>query len=200
MREEVPNCLGGLYNSTSTAKHNATVKSLTSPGERPQEIYTPQYIVDAILKVWGTVQFDPCWGPGSLVPSLTHAYVPPRYEIPAVGKPKLVFRAAEDEEDGLVVAWPDRTYVNPPFKFLKAWMAKARSEARSGAEIMLLCPVRPHRVWWRQTHVEASAVCYLNPVKFEGYKSTFPQPMCLMYFGAMGHLFEAAFAELGDCL
>ena len=94
------------------------------------------------------------------------------------------------------------TYANPVYKFLDQWLAKAVSEAEHGHEIMLLCPVRPHRVWWRAAERTTTKTCYLNPVKFVGEKSSLPLPLAMMYWGERGaqfqHIFESL--KLGECL
>lgn len=207
-RIDAPKALRSLYGASDRQKKNNTVKSLTSPGERPQEIYTPQKIVDAILSVWPSIDLDPCYGPGSIVPAGQAYYVPPRYEVSyrknkKTGETKekvtCFFRANEDELDGLEEPWCDYTYVNPPFKHLAAWLKKAREEAALGNEIMVLCPARGNRKWFRAAKKAATKVLDLNPVTFCGYAGAFPAPLCILYFGQAGAVFEQAFKHLGDC-
>lgn len=198
--------LKGLYNSPNAN----TVKAMISPGTRPQEIYTPKVVVDAILKVWPHIALDPCTGPGSIIPSLDVCYVKPKFvAVLKKGEPvldkngqpkvKVLFRADAGERDGLMERWVDYTYCNPPFSVLKDWMLKARHEGDDGLEIMLLTPVRPHRRWWRDVEDTSTETCFLDPITFEGYKASFPQPMCMMYWGNLPSLFRLAFERLGDC-
>jgi hypothetical protein len=160
-------------------KRKNTAKSMISPSEggveRPQEIYTPQVILDVIAEVWPEgITLDPCSGPESIVPARI------RYD----GSPG---------KDGLEEVWYDFTYFNPPYKDLKKWMAKAVAESpANNVEIIGLFPVRPHRVWWRRTAVKAAALSCLDPLCFRGYKQAFPAPLCLMYWGSRVEKFYEA--------
>lgn len=203
---EAPRALRSLYGASERQKN--TVKSMASPGERPQEIYTPHCVIDAVLQVWPSIELDPCWGPGSVVPAAEAYYVPPRLEVTyrrdkktgiTNEKVKTHFTANPGELDGLVEPWRDYTFVNPPFKLLEEWLKKAQEEAALGHEIMLLAPTRAHRKWFRSAERSATKVCDLNPLTFEGYKSAFPAPLCVFYWGGAGSVFEQAFRKLGDC-
>lgn len=155
------NALQSLHNGTLT-------------GKREQSIYTPQCIVDALLRLWPEgIACDPC--PGDLGVSLVNAFLP--------------------LDDGLELpVWPRRTYVNPPYDKLKPWIERFE---RSW-ECVLLTPVRTHRRWWRTLLLPSSRVCWLNPVKFIGYKQTFPAPLALIYRGDRD--FARATEGLGDVL
>ncbi len=209
--EQTPKALRAGYGASDRLKKNNTAKSMICPEERPQEIYTPHPIIDAVQLVWGRIALDPCWGPGSIIEADAHYYVPPRIEVRMVKDPKTkkyvekartVFVASPTDTDGLWLPWVDFTFVNPPFALLKDWLAKALLESALGKEIMVLCPVRPHRKWWRTAARSTNGICYLNPVKFLGNKSALPLPMCVMYFGERSSLFKTAFedARLGECL
>jgi hypothetical protein len=198
--------LKGLYNSP----HLNKVRALTGTGVRPQEIYTPQLIINAVLKVWPHIALDPCTGPGTIIEAQNTCYVKPKH-VPVMkkgeavldlgGQPKVrtVFRADDGETDGLTARWQDYTYVNPPFAHLKQWMLKCRHEGDDGLEVMLLCPVRSNRKWWRDVEDTSTETCFLDPFAFHGFKSTFPQSMCVMYWGQLQSLFRLAFERLGDC-
>lgn len=145
-------------------------------GKREQSIYTPQCIVDALLRLWPEgIACDPC--PGDPAESI----------VPAVVK----------LEDGLRFPfWPKRTYVNPPYKDLRPWIERFSVTW----ECVLLTPVRTHRKWWRRLLAEHYQRCWLNPVKFIGYAQTFPAPLVLVYWGGRTAEFEEAFEGLGDVL
>lgn len=188
----------------TTAELN-TVKSMISPGDREQVIDTPEKIVDGLLKFWGGVALDPCWSPSTIVPSERHYYVPPRIEVYVTNKgeekSRIAFKAAPGDLDGLELEWEDGTFANPPFKYLSAWLKKAQKEGERGLEVILLGPVRTHRKWWRaaaRSAKEHGAVMELDPIKFRGYKQTFPQAMCLFYWGQFPALFADAFGEMGE--
>lgn len=201
-----PKALRSLYGASDRQKKDNTVKALTSPGDRPQEIYTPTIVEDCILKVWPSIELDPCWGPGSVLQAMEAYYVPPRIELRRVGKKGAkemkaytVFKAQPGEMDGLEEDWRDYTFVNPPFKDLQAWLEKAQREAEKGFEIILLGPTRGHRKWFRAARKSTTRFCELNPLAFVGHKSAFPAPLFVAYWGQAGSVFEEAFRPLGDC-
>lgn len=167
-----------------------TVRALTGTGARPQEILTPQPVVDALALLWPEgVALDPCGAPGSLVRAERVYYVP--------GEPdgKRTFYVAKDGElDGLQEPWASRTYVNPPFEHLQAWLDKAAREPR---EQVILAPVRTHRKWFRRAMDRSDAVVWLDAsFKFAGYKQSFPAPLCILYRGDRDA--GAAFKALGE--
>jgi hypothetical protein len=151
------------------------LKSLYGARERPQEIYTPEYLLAPLRKLWGTIELDPCSGPDSIV-GAREAWT----------------------EGGLDRRWRDRTYVNPPFKYLKEWLGLALVEGTLGSRVALLAPARGHRKWFRAAAHVASTVVDLDPVKFVGYPSTFPAPLCLLYWGKDWEALERAYEDLGD--
>lgn len=190
-------CLEAFYGAR--AKRNNTVKAHTGAGHRPQEIYTPPAIIDALLRVWPHIALDPCAGPQSLVGALDTYYIPGRPNA----KGKLVYAAQGDEQDGLVEPWVDYTYANPPFCNLKPWLEKARFEGSragrgNGLEVAMLCPTRGHRTWTRDAWTTCTSVIDLNPLKFVGFTSTFPEPLVVLYWGDSKALFELSFEGLGD--
>lgn len=127
-------------------------------GKRKQRIHTPQSVINVCLDLWGEIALDPAGSPDGLVPAKTIIHPP---------------------ACGLQVHWPEHTYVNPPFNDLKPWLVKYRN----AWEVLFLVPVRTHRRWFRKAMDESTHIIYLDPLKFEGYKTTFPAPLCLMYRG-----------------
>jgi hypothetical protein len=207
-------CLQAFYGARSRSrsrKRKNTAKSLISPGERPQEIYTPHAVVEALLRIWPHIALDPCSGPGSVVGALDTFYIPERIEqvrdkkgnvvLDDNGEPKTrtYYRVeAEGEIDGLTREWVDYAYCNPPFKNLKPWLAHAERQGEAGRETAMLAPTRGNRSWFRDATRRATSVIDLDPLAFLGHKSTFPAPLCMLYWGAMKQLFEFAFEALGD--
>jgi hypothetical protein len=190
MPEPIP-CLQAFYGAREESRKNIA-KSMIGPGDRPQEIYTPLPIIIALLQVWPKIALDPCSGPDSLVPAETKWCVPPRKE----GK-RTVFIAQDNEVDGLCEPWQDYTYVNPPYADLKVWLAKCKEQGQT-YEVATLVPTRGHRRWFRKAALSAALVVDLDPVKFVGYKSTFPAPLCLLYWGECANMMTVAFEALGD--
>lgn len=160
-------------------------------GERPQTVYTPHCVLDAIAEVWPEgIELDPCSGLDSLVPANDAVYM-------SETTGHFWWRGGCDDRwtrarSGLDVMWPERTYCNPPYADLKQWLPKCAESL----ETIALVPVRPHRKWWRAASMTAE-VCYLDPLKFHGYAQTFPAPLCVMYWGSRGNAFREAFGGLG---
>lgn len=195
--EQAHNALASLYGA-GEAKRRATASAHIGPGRRSQEIYTPPCVIEAVLKVWPYIQLDPCTGPGSIVPARHTCYVSPKAVVnEATGRVKVHYEADVSEIDGKLVPWPDYTYVNPPFALLQQWLRKAQNEGET-SEVMLLCPNRTSRKWFRAAAKSASAVAELNPLKFLHYKQAFPAPLCVMYWGQNPNLFAHAFESLGE--
>lgn len=156
-----------------------TAKSMISPPDidRPQDIRTPPDLIEAVIELFdGVIALDAC-------DSLCQTKAMMHYTGPEPGG------------DGLVEPWVDRTYCNPPYKDLKFWLDKALKEAKQGKRIAVLCPVRPHRAWFRRAMRAATSLVYLNPLKFEGYKQAFPAPLCLLIYNTTA---EGAFDKWGE--
>lgn len=176
------------------------LRSLYGYGERPQEIYTPECVRDALRQLWPEgIELDPCSGPESVLGARRTYYVPPTVLPPNKpgGKPKIIYRP-EDGQDGLTLPWLPRSYANPPFNSLRVWL---EAWARAPLEVCMLAPTRPHRKWFRkamkQAHAEGGIV-HLDPLRFRGHKFSFPAPLCILYRGERVDLLEEAFAALGE--
>lgn len=141
----------------------------------PQEILTPWVITDFVRDVFGEpIAFDPCAARDvrSTVLATERRY----------GKDGI-------DDDGLLAAWPDATFANPPYGQLKRWLAKAVQEAEPIGtvrdRIIVLTPVRSRSGWWRAARDAArksGAVVELDRVRFVGYESTFPESLALLCF------------------
>lgn len=154
----------------------ATGNRTGKPAERKQEVLTPQCIVDVCNKVWGQIALDPCWCEGSLTNPIH------KFEFPAT--------------DALQAPWIAFSYINPPYKDLKSWLAYGRTQP---AEQIWLVPHRPHRKWWRKWRDHhLTSYCELNPLKFVGYDQAFPAPLLLGYSGSFDGVFMSAAQHLGS--
>ena len=162
------NAMHSLYGSGDPERDRARrniAKSMISPGtDRPQEIYTPQSVIDVVLATFGEIVLDPCSGPDSIVPA------------------RIKYDGTAEQWDGLLSRWFRKTYFNPPYKNLRDWLIKADAEASQARPIIGLFPVRPHRKWFRDLLLNRSGVeiVYLDPLKFRGYDQAFPAPLCLV--------------------
>lgn len=124
-------------------------------GERPQEILTPPEILEPLRLLWGTIVCDPAGSQQHTIAEHT-AY-----------------------EHGTELAWPDRAYCNPPFKYLKHWMA--HMVGHSQGRTCMLAPTRNHRRWFRKYAAQCRCMVWLNPIAFVGYEQKFPAPLCLLF-------------------
>lgn len=167
--------VSGHEGESLDALHSLWNGSLT--GKREQQIYTPELLLAPIRQVWPEgIAFDPCDGPDSIVGAANVAG--PGCEL----------------ANGLEVEWGERTYCNPPYADLKAWLA----HAEKFNEVMVLGPVRTHRPWFRRAAFEScDAVAWLPTIKFLGYKQSFPAPLCLLYWGDRRRKFIGAFERIG---
>lgn len=168
--------------------------SLIGQRSRPQELLTPQPIIDWLLSQWGEISLDAASDVRGHVPAL-HRYT-------------------GDYEDGLQCGWSDRTWCNPPFAETKRWLRHADTIAElEDVRITMLVPVRTHRPWWRESaFVRSDAIVWLNAKQQFGfyghfedvpqangktkrvavqdpdgpltwYEQSFPTPLCLLCKG-----------------
>jgi hypothetical protein len=149
--------------------------------DHEQTVHTPDVILDVCREVFGgTIAMDPCASFGNEF-AVENLYGP--------GHAARSFSLTSDR-DGLKEVWTDGTYWNPPYKYLKAWMAHARKQP---IEHIGLFPVRTNRQWWCDYMLtEVDRIAYLKPLKFKGYTQAFPAPLVLVYRGPNGDAFEGA--------
>jgi hypothetical protein len=147
------------------------------PAERKQEIMTPEYIREAVLRTWpGGIALGPAGNEASIM---------------GCARQYLLSR----EEDGLKLPWEPYSFINPPFKFLKKWLAKGEREPK---EQIWLVPNRTGRKWFRRWRNELDAYLELDPVKFHGYALSAPWAMLLGYSGWNELDFREATRGLGQ--
>lgn len=136
------------------------------------ERYTPQWVVDLVLKVMGRIDLDPCADPLKRIPATVHF---------------------TEEDNGLERAWGGKVFLNPPYSGCATWIKHLDIYATTGAvtEAILLVPVttmgtKGACMLMRQT---ASAVTIFDrSLNFlgEDYQpmpSKSPIPLCLIYVG-----------------
>jgi hypothetical protein len=114
-------------------------------------------------------------------------------------------------EGGLERPWdaPAETVIfcNPPFSDCEDWARKAamwwaarRSRKdRKAVVLVLLLPLRPHRVWWRDWVAPACPVVAVvgEAVRFKGAENDAPWPVALCVYGASEFSVFDAFASVG---
>jgi hypothetical protein len=164
--------------------------------DRPQDVNTPQPLIDAILEMWPEGIFlDPCSNITTKVPAglrIMGRKNPITKEMAFLSVPPLR-GIVPLRNGGRGFTWPDFTYVNPPFSNLKEWMPLCGHDR----EHLFLAPVRPLRKWWCKYVHNASLGCYLYPFPFDGHKQMFPAPLVILYYGTRYTAFIKAFSPLG---
>jgi phage N-6-adenine-methyltransferase len=101
---------------------------------------------DVILRDrWRT----PAW----LVVELAERYAGEHFDLDAATEPGIshATRGYMVEDDGLVLPWAGRVFVNPPYSDLRPWIDQALAEVRSGRArvvVMLLPGGRTDQRWY----------------------------------------------------
>lgn len=160
-------------------------------GGREQRVYTPQSIVDALLRLWPDgIRLDPCSGPDSIVPAAVHV-VPDQDSLPR----QCAQRGTWIVGDGLAVPWVARTYANPPFGTLRVWLERGAASS----EVAMLVPVRTRRPWWRAVVFGEFGPerCWLDSTRFAGHRNSYPADLVMLYWGSRTDEFRKAFECLG---
>lgn len=89
-------------------------------------------------------------------------------------------------EDGLLAPWKQFNFVNPPFVAAKAWLTKGLSEFREHGRVSaFLLPARTHTRYFNELVFTqfCKLIFFQFPIRFVGYKSAFPLPLCLIVVG-----------------
>ena len=162
----------------TTAKQNRLAPLMSSDSE---EWYTPPEIVVRVLKIFGSIDLDPC----------SNTIGNPN--IPAVHR----FTQADD---GLAKSWFGKVYMNPPYgREIPGWIKKLDAEFRTGEikEAIALVPARVDTDWFRV--MRDYAVCFVDGrLKFSGHENSAPFPSAVIYLGRNIDDFYDAFSDMGD--
>lgn len=176
-----------VFSSIETAIAGAHLNTIASmglvQGSAEQEVRTPASIIARVCQAFrltgapvfvpGIIALDPC----------APTYSPPSF---------FAERYVREAENGLLIEWVDRTFVNPPFEDLIPWLEKAMIAAAQGHRIVLLVPLRSHRPWFRAAmrstrsrerggvSLHGGGVVFEGGVRFEGHKANAPFPLVLL--------------------
>lgn len=172
---------------------------------------TPQIVVDALLRGWGSIALDPCANEGSVVPAALRVMLPTPERL-AVPQPRGVRL-----DDGLAFDWdvigPRLVYVNPPFGLkgkgggATPWLRKAA--ATQVAEVVMLLPSRTDTAAFHDyIFGRCDALCFwkgrlrfFDPrLDFSVSRDFAPFPTVFVYFGSSPEKFAAAFEPHGKVL
>lgn len=143
------------------------------------EWYTPAHIVQAVVKVLGAIDLDPCADPDRRIPAAAHFTT---------------------EDDGLARDWHGRVYMNPPYgREIVTWIDKLADEYLTGrvTEAIALVPARVDTAWWRSLpHRDWVAVT--GRLAFSDHENAAPFPSAVCYLGPNTARFREVFSALGD--
>lgn len=153
------------------------------------EWYTPAYILEAVGRVLGGIDCDPCSNPEP-------------YNVPAITHYTRV-------DDGLAQQWPGTVFMNPPFgtrvrgEGIEAWLRKLIREYRAGrcSAAIALTPSRTEAAWFQHLWM-ADAICFVRGrVQFLGSKqSGNTTGTVLAYWGPEANFFATEFRALGHVI
>jgi phage N-6-adenine-methyltransferase len=147
------------------------------------EWYTPDIIIDKVLKLYYRINLDPC----------TNSKVHPNIKADAY------FDATDD---GLKQPWFGSVYVNPPYgREVGKWVAKCIEEYTSGrvTEIVLLVPARVDTRWFAKiaNYHWCSITGRLKFKSLSGNTDPAPFPSAVVYLGYRPEEFECVFESIG---
>jgi hypothetical protein len=86
--------------------------------------------------------------------------------------------------DGLSIDWESRSFVNPPYSNLKAWIQKSFDESKKGKLVVMLIPARTDTKAFHEIIFPNAEVRFLKGrLKFGDSKNNAPFPSCIVIFG-----------------
>lgn len=147
------------------------------------EWYTPDLIISRVLKVFGTIDLDPCSnakGQAANVPAREHYTV---------------------ADNGLLQPWWGKVYMNPPYgDEVSGWVVRLLDQYKNGtidAAIALL-PARVDTRWFEP--LWDFPCCFVRGrLKFSSHENSAPFPSVVIYMGLDSAAFGAAFQDIGRC-
>lgn len=143
------------------------------------EHYTPDIVLELVIRAMGDIDLDPCADPDCQVPAKTH------------------FTA---EDDGLSQLWEGRVFMNPPYgAAISEWVEHLTMEfaTRRVRQFIALVPARTDTEWWN-TLTNKALVCFVRGrLTFKGNDNPAPFPSALCYRGERGGSFKDEFSALG---
>ena len=99
------------------------------------------------------------------------------------------------EQNGLAQSWAGETcWCNPPYgRQIGLWVAKAHSESKRGATIVMLLPARTDTAWWHDHVMRSSEIRFIRGrLRFGGAKHGAPFPSCVVVFDGIRDIPEVS--------
>jgi len=147
------------------------------------EWYSPDIIIDEVIKLYVTIDLDPCTN-SKIKPNVpAHAY----FDL---------------SDNGLKQEWFGSVYVNPPYgREVGKWVDKCIEEytTRRAEEIILLVPARVDTRWFRKisNYYWCSISGRLKFKSLNGITNSAPFPSAVIYMGYRPEEFEIVFESIG---
>lgn len=89
-----------------------------------------------------------------------------------------------EEQNALIQDWKGICWMNPPYKNIKKWIAKAYNESiKHNSIVVCLVPARTNTSWWHDYCMKGEIRFIKGRPKFEGCKYGLPQPLAIVIFG-----------------
>lgn len=147
--------------------------------------FSPQELLDLVLAQWGSIDLDPCWDPESLVKAKKH------FDI-------------RRGQDGLILPWSGRVFLNPPYSNTSSWIVRAAQHAAAGGEVLALVQASVGSSYWKSYVWPWASVCCLSPrPKFGRPSAAGPAKGAMVdhavvYYGPDHDLFASIWAPRGE--
>lgn len=149
--------------------------------------FTPQIVLDRVIEQFGVIDLDPCNDPDPAC--LVRAEL--RYDIHA-------------GQDGLVLPWRGKVFVNPPYSDPAPWALRAVQHALASLEneVILLVNATPGSAWWSRWVWPHARVCFLGRrLRFlkPGGATPTPSPTdsAVLYYGSHLEAFRRVWSPIG---
>ena len=88
------------------------------------------------------------------------------------------------KQNGLIIEWGKRNYVNPPYSDVSKWIRKGVAESLKGKLVVFLTASRTDTRWFHDYALKyAKEIRFIKGrLKFSGYKNSAPFPSCVIIF------------------
>lgn len=163
-------------------QHENHVMRIMGSSESP-EWYTPQDIIEYVLKLFGEIDTDPC----------SNSHEDPN--VPA----KTIFTK---EDNGLSKEWYGKLYLNPPYGTeIGKWIVKLLQEHKDGRveESISLLPGRIDTSWFQPLYEHL--MCNVRGrIQFSNAQYSAPFPSIIVYIGKRKDEFIDVFQKVGPIM
>lgn len=169
--------------TTPDEPQQQVVVRFTGYSSATAEWYTPKHIIERVIRMFGTIDLDPCSNSADKdvanVPAETHY---------------------TKDDDGLAQRWFGRVYMNPPYgDEIGAWVKRLFTAYEEGeiAEGIALLPGRADTAWF-QDHLADCRWCWVRGrLRFSSSENSAPFPSIVVYFGKRDMQFWDCFGDIG---